>query len=187
MIRQDSVTDARALYRVCCAAGCTGAASAVKKSIAVIKVNSGSHSASMHEGWEPRGRFSRTTAEREEGEVRLSGISLSSNRLVSSQIIAGAGVECRVRRGFCSGRSITACPLTMAASRPFTVLLGALKRMFLSAAWRSFMRQESPNSTSVGTSYSALLLRHRLSTREFQHGPHQTSPPQATCRSRWPS
>ena len=112
MIRQDSVTDARALYRVCCAAGCTGAASAVKKSIAVIKVNSGSHSASLHEGWEPRAGSVETTADREGGEVRLSGISLSSTRLVSSQIITGADAECRVRRRFCSCRSITACPLT---------------------------------------------------------------------------
>src|SRR5438876_11737147 len=50
------------------------------------------------EGWEPRGRFSRTTAKGR--RVRLGGRSLSLKRLGSSQIIAGADAGCRVRRGF---------------------------------------------------------------------------------------
>jgi len=45
-------------------------------------------------GCEPRGRFSRTTAKGR--RVRLGGRSLSSKRLVSSQIIA----ERRARRRF---------------------------------------------------------------------------------------
>src|SRR6266849_1801911 len=105
------------LYRVCCAASCSGSASAANKVIAVMRVNVLDFMLHLVESWESRGRPAQSNhCEGIGRRVRLCDISLCLKRLVSTQNYCGwrRGMPCQT----VLLRTMCPCAPTMAASTP---------------------------------------------------------------------
>src|SRR6266852_9451420 len=111
------------LYRVCCAASCSGSASAANKVIAVMRVNVLDFMVHLVESWESRGQPVQSNHCDGIGRrVRLCDISLCLKWLVSTQNYCGWRRGCRVRLCFC----VLCAPVRQRwqHQRPLPVLLG---------------------------------------------------------------